>query len=155
MCVCVFEYVHACLPGSDVGVLSVVYHGGPMVVMNLLGQRVCVRAAAFRCGFLGGKWTFEERSVLIWEPHQLGVKRCQPLGQILSNSPLLYNRNGIDLQISSRVHSNTPLQGQVLFGILHRSQMRRIDSLWKRLWSKHRWVELICVLGKYARLLKA
>lgn len=68
--------------------------------------------AAFVCGFLSGKWTFEERRVLIWEPHQLGVKRCQPLGQILSNSPLLYNRNGIDLQISSRVHSNTPLQGR-------------------------------------------
>lgn len=111
MPVCVSEYVHACLAGFDVGVLSGVYHGGPMAVMNLLGQRLCVCVCCIR-SFLGGKWTFEERRVLIWEPHQLGVKRCQPLGQILSNSPLLYNRNGIDLQISSRVHSNTPLQGR-------------------------------------------
>lgn len=38
---CVSEYVHACLGGFDVGVLSGVYHGGPMAVMNLLGQRLC------------------------------------------------------------------------------------------------------------------
>lgn len=39
---CVSEYVHVCLAGFDVGVLSGVYHGGPMAVMNLLGQRLCV-----------------------------------------------------------------------------------------------------------------
>lgn len=48
---------------------------------------------------------------MISDPHQLGVKRYQALGRILSNSLLRYNRNGIDLQKSSQVHSNTPLQG--------------------------------------------
>lgn len=61
--------------------------------------------------FLCGKSTFEEGRILISDPHQLGVKRCQPLGQILSNSLLRFNRNGIDLQKSSQVHSNTLLQG--------------------------------------------
>lgn len=47
---------------------------------------------------------------MISDPHQLGVKRCQPLGQILSYSLLRFNRNGIDLKKSSQVHSNTLLQ---------------------------------------------
>lgn len=102
----VFERTRARLAGIYVGVLSGVYHGGPMAVMNLAGQPSCVRA-----GFSRWKMNIRgEERVSISEPHQVGVKRCQPLGQILSNSLLLYNRNGIDLQTSSRVRSDTPLR---------------------------------------------
>lgn len=72
-----------------------------MAVTNTPDQRV---RAVFVCSFLGGKPTFEGRGgVLISDPHQLGVKRCQPLGRILSHSLPQYTRNGIDLQKSSKV----------------------------------------------------
>lgn len=108
MRVCVCEDMHACLAGVYVGALSAVSHGGPMAVMNSLDQRVCMCCVCMQLG----KWTFEERRVLILDPHQLGVKRCQPLGRILGNSLLRYNRNGIDLQKSSQVHSRHPYRGR-------------------------------------------
>lgn len=67
-------------------VLSVVYHGGAVaVLMNSCWVSVCV--SMLRLCVLSSLENEGLRWVLIWEPHQLGLRRCQPLGQILSNSP--------------------------------------------------------------------
>lgn len=104
----------------------------------LLGVCVCVCPRwVCVCSFLPAKWRFEVRSVLIWEPHQLGVRRCQLLGQILLRNRQSYRP--ADIRECARRHTPSGVQScteaALLPSILYMSQMRSIDSLFKRLQS--------------------